>query len=75
MSALAAAFEVAGVECRGWMIFRVPSGTERPHKSARDSRGRHWGMSSDPVEIEGDFQRWPEADASIGGFQPDPVDG
>ena len=57
------------------MIFRVPSGTKRPHKSARYSGGRIWGMSGDPMEIERDFRRWPEADVGMGGFQLDPVDG
>jgi hypothetical protein len=75
MSALTAAFEVAGVECRGWMTFRVTSGTKRPHKSARNSRGRHWGMGSDPMEIERHFRRWPEANAVMDCFQPEPVDG
>ena len=75
MSALAAALEVAGVKCRGWMIFRVPPGTKRPHKSVRYSGGRRWGMSGYPMKIERDFQRWPEAGVGMGGFQPDPVDG
>ena len=73
MSALTEA--LGYVECRGWMIFPVPPGTKRSYKSARYSGGRRWGMSGDPMEIESDFQRWPEADAGMGGFQPDPVDG
>ena len=54
MSALAA-LEIAGIECRGCVIFPVPPGTKRFYKSARYSGG--WGMSGDPMEIESDFQR------------------
>ena len=57
MSALAAALEIAGVECRGWVIFPVPPGTKRFSKSARYSGGRRRGMSGDPMEIESNFQR------------------
>jgi hypothetical protein len=32
-------------------------------------------MSSDPMKIVRDFQRWPEANAGMGCFQPEPVDG
>jgi hypothetical protein len=74
MSALAAALEIA-VECRGCVIFPVPPGTKRFYKSARYSGGRRWGMSGDPMKIERDFQRWPEAGVGMGGFQPGPVDG
>jgi hypothetical protein len=62
-------------ERRGWASFPVPPGTKRSYKSLRYSGGRRWGMSNNPMEIERDFQRWPEADAGMGGFQPDPVDG
>ena len=57
------------------MIFPVPPGTKRSYKSARYSGGRLWGMSGDPMEIERDFRRWPEADAGMDCFQPEPVDG
>ena len=56
MSALAA-LEIAGVECRGCVIFPVPPGTKRFSKSARYSGGRRWDMSGDPMEIESNFQR------------------
>ena len=62
------------VECRGWMIFPVPPGTKRTHKSARYSNGM-WGMSGDPVEIERHFRRWSEAGIGMGGSQSDPIDG
>jgi hypothetical protein len=63
------------VECRGWMIFPVPPETKRSYQSLRYSGGHHWGMSSDPMEIERHFRRWPEANAVMDCFQPDPVDG
>jgi hypothetical protein len=75
MSALAAALEIAGVECRGCVIFRIQPETKRSHQSLRYSGGRHWGMSSDPMEIERDFRRWPGANAVMDCFQPEPVDG
>ena len=50
--------------------------TERSCKAARFSgRRRRWGMSGDPMEIERDFRRWPDAGVDMGGFQPGPVDG
>ena len=63
MSALTEA--LGYVECRGWMIFPVPPGTKRSYKSARFSGGRPWGMSGDPMEIERDFRRWPDAGVGI----------
>ena len=63
MSALTEA--LGYVECCGWMIFPVRFGTKRSHKSARFSGGRPWGMSSDPMEIERDFRRWPDAGVGI----------
>jgi hypothetical protein len=75
MSAPAAALEVAGVKCRGWMIFRVPPGTKRPHKSVRYSGDRIWGICGEPVEIERYFRRWPEANPAMDCFQSEPVDG
>jgi hypothetical protein len=63
MSALTEA--LGYVECRGWMIFPVRFGTKRSHKSARYSGGRLWGMSGDPMEIERDFRRWPDAGVGI----------
>ena len=73
MSALPAA--LGYVECRGWMIFPVPPGTKRSYKSLRYNGGRRWGMSSDPMEIDFDFRRWPDAGGGIGCFQPEPVYG
>jgi hypothetical protein len=63
MSALTEA--LGYVECLGWMIFPVRFGTKRSHKSARFSGGRPWGMSGDPMEIERDFRRWPDAGVGI----------
>ena len=63
MSALTEA--LGYVECCGWMIFPVRFGTKRSHKSARFSGGRPWGMSGDPMEIERDFRRWPDAGVGI----------
>jgi hypothetical protein len=51
--------------CRGWMIFPVRFGTKRSHKAARYSGGRLWGMSDDPIDIERDFRRWPDAGVGI----------
>jgi hypothetical protein len=63
MSALPAA--LGYVIWRGWKIFPVRFGTKRSHKAARFSGGRLWGMSDDPVEIERDFRRWPNAGVGI----------
>jgi hypothetical protein len=63
MSALTEA--LGYVECCGWMIFPVRFGTKRSHKSAHYSDGRLWGMSGDPMEIERDFRRWPDAGVGI----------
>jgi hypothetical protein len=53
------------VVCRGWKIFPVRPGTKRSCKAARYSGGRAWGMSGDPMEIERDFRRWPDAGVGI----------
>ena len=63
MSALTEA--LGYVECRGWMIFPVRFGSKRSCKAARYSGGRMWGMSGDPIEIERDFRRWPDAGVGV----------
>ena len=50
---------------RGWFVFPVPPGEKKSHKSAEHSGGRKWGKTSDPAEIERDWQRWPDANVGI----------
>lgn len=50
---------------RGWHVFPVPAGTKKSHKSAVHSGGRKWGATTDPVEIEQDWKRWPDANVGI----------
>ena len=50
-------------------------GTKRSYKSLRYNGRRRWGMSSDPMGIDFDFRRWPDAGGGIGCFQPEPVYG
>jgi hypothetical protein len=56
MSALAA-LEIAGVECRGCVIFPIQPEKQAllPVSSLRG--GGRWDMSGDPMEIESNFQR------------------
>jgi P4 family phage/plasmid primase-like protien len=61
-SALDAALEYAA---RGWLVFPVPLGSKRSHKSAEHSGGRRWGATADPDEIRRDWQRWPDANVGI----------
>jgi hypothetical protein len=50
---------------RGWRVFPVPFGTKKSYKSGERSGGRAWGMTCDPMEIEGDFEQWPDAGVGI----------
>jgi hypothetical protein len=50
---------------RGWMIFSVPFGTKKSYHSARGGNGRAWGMTRDPMEIEGYFKEHPTAGVGI----------
>jgi len=50
---------------RGWHVFPVPPNTKLSYKSAENSGGRKWGMTTDLEEIRGDFRKWPNAGVGI----------
>jgi hypothetical protein len=41
------------------------SGAMKSHKRAEYSNGHAWGKTTDPVEIERDFAKWPKANFGI----------
>jgi hypothetical protein len=49
----------------GLLIFPVPRGEKKSHKSAEHSNGRKWGATADPDEIRRDYSRWPNANVGI----------
>jgi DNA polymerase I-like protein with 3'-5' exonuclease and polymerase domains len=61
-SCLNAALQWAG---RGCAVFPVPPGTKKSCKAGKQNGGARWGATSDPVEIERDWQRWPNANIGL----------
>lgn len=47
----------------GWHVFPgcIVGKSKMSHKSAEHSDGRKWGATTDPEEIERDWQQWPDA--------------
>lgn len=51
---------------RGWFVFPAHlSGAKKSHKAAEFSNGRAWGATTNAVQIERDFARWPNANIGI----------
>lgn len=61
-SVLTAALQYAA---NGWLLFPVPRGEKKSHKSAAHSNGYKWGMTRDHDEIKRDWSRWPDANVGI----------
>ena len=49
---------------KGKQVFPAPPGTKKSYKSAKYSNGK-WGKTTDPAEIEHDWNRWHEANVGI----------
>jgi Bifunctional DNA primase/polymerase, N-terminal/AAA domain/Primase C terminal 2 (PriCT-2) len=49
---------------KGKQVFPSPPGTKKSYKSEKYSNGK-WGKTTDPVEIEHDWNRWHEANVCI----------
>ena len=50
----------------GWHVFPAPSnGDKKSLKAAKYSDGHKWGMTIDPIEIERDYQLWPNANCGV----------
>jgi hypothetical protein len=62
VSCLEAALQWAG---RGCSVFPAPPGTKKSYKSGKRHGGARWGATKDPVEIERDWKRWPNANLGL----------
>jgi Bifunctional DNA primase/polymerase, N-terminal/Primase C terminal 2 (PriCT-2) len=50
----------------GWFVFPAhSSGAKKSHKAAEFSNGRAWGATTNAVQIQRDFARWPNANIGI----------
>jgi hypothetical protein len=51
---------------RGWHVFPAhSSGEKKSHKAAEFSNGRAWGATTNAVQINRDFARWPNANIGV----------
>src|SRR5450755_623154 len=51
---------------RGWHVFPAhSSGEKKSHKAAEFSNGRAWGATTNAVQIDRDFARWPNANIGV----------
>ena len=48
-------------ETYNWVVFPVPIGSKRSHKSKKYCGGIRWGATNNPKVIARDFRRWPKA--------------
>jgi hypothetical protein len=62
VTCLDAALQWAG---RGCSVFPVPPGTKKSYKAGKQNGGARWGATKDLVEIERDWQRWPNANVGL----------
>lgn len=48
---------------RGWFVFpaEFDGPNKKSHKAAKYSNGRAWGATTNAVQIQRDFKRWPDA--------------
>ena len=49
----------------GLHVFPAPRGHKMSYKAARFSGGTRWGATTDPIQIERDWVRWPDANVCI----------